>query len=47
MMKSQGYWLAVVLQPTCIALLRGGSAVYFVAKTNGKATEIVSVHSNW
>ena len=43
-MKSQAYRLAVVLQPL---LLCWGEDQLFVTKTNGKATEIVSVHSNW
>ena len=41
-MMSQAYRLAVVLQPL---LLCWGEDQLFVTKTNGKATEIVSVHS--
>ena len=44
MMKSQTYRLAVVLQPS---LLCWGEDQLFVTNTNGKASEIVSVHSNW
>ena len=36
--------LAVVLQPS---LLCWGEDQLFVTNTNGKASEIVSVHSNW
>ena len=42
--EEPGLQASVVLQPL---LLCQGEDQLFVTKTNGKATEIVSVHSNW